>query len=451
MNAAPSDILRLDLPLWIVLTYLFVLGAIIGSFLNVCIYRIPARERFRDQLRALWERPSQCPGCGKNICWYDNIPIFGWLKLRGRCRNCRIRISPRYPLIELLNACLWVLVFWMEVPVGISATLADSCVYSDLGPQHYPGLGGLSPEWFVVLRFFFHMILIEALLVASFIDFDLRIIPDGSTLPAMAVGVLASTVIGRVHLIPVWFQSGNLQQSFSIVTPDWIDPLLAGPAVPAWITAHPHLHGLAVSLTGLIVGGGLVWLVRLLGFWLLRQEAMGFGDVILMGMIGAFLGWQPTIIAFFIAPACAILVVLAMAPFHRERMIPYGPYLSLGALITILAWQPLFERCRHFFELGVLLFPVALIMGVMFALSLLMVQGTKWVLGIKTPDSGVAAQWRSGDQTWFFKGEHVDRHTCRWKTDDWEGCAAAHGSVHEERWRGMNGARNCRWNQKRSL
>jgi leader peptidase (prepilin peptidase)/N-methyltransferase len=195
----------------------------------------------------------------------------------------------------------------------------------------------------------------------------------------------------------------------------------------------------------------LVWLVRLLGFWLLKQEAMGFGDVILMAMIGAFLGWQPTIIAFFIAPACAILVVLAMAPFHRERMIPYGPYLSLGALITILAWQPLFERTRHFFELGVLLVPVALMMGAMFTLSLLLVQGTKRVLGIKTLPPDSAVQWRSGDQTWFFKGEHVNRHTCRWKTRDWDGCASAHGSIHEERWRGNGAGGNARWDHKRSL
>lgn len=438
--------LRLDLPPWIVLSYLFMIGAIVGSFLNVCIYRIPTRDRFLDQLRSLSNRPSHCPRCNTNIRWYDNIPIFGWLKLRGRCRACRMWISPRYPLIEFLNGCLWVLLCWMEVPLGMNTTLQESCVYSDLGPQNYPGLGFLSPEWFVIVRFCCHLFLVEALLVASFIDFDLRIIPDGSTLPAMAFAVLASWLIARVHLVPVWFQSANLEQSFAIVLPEWMHPFLRGEQVPAWITAHPHLHGLLVSLVGLVVGGGIVWGVRLLGFWMLRQEAMGFGDVILMAMIGAFLGWQASIIAFFIAPICAIAVVswtylvnIVNRLFGRrqpfDRMIPYGPYLSLGAVLTILFWQPLFDRTRHFFELGALLVPFALFMGMMFAVSLFLVQGLKRLLGISNPVELPLGSWRAADQTWFFKGETVNRHTCRWQTRDWDGCAAAHGTLHEERWR----------------
>jgi leader peptidase (prepilin peptidase) / N-methyltransferase len=427
--------LVLDWPAWMVYPYLFAIGAVIGSFLNVCIYRIPVHGRFADQLKALWDRPSHCPRCRTNIRWSDNIPIFGWLKLRGRCRNCRMRISPRYPLIELANACLWVLVFHMEVPLGRGVSLSASCVFTELGPQSFPGLGPLSPEAFVLLRYLYHMVLIEALLVASMIDFDLRIIPDGSTLPAMAVGLLMSTLVARVHLVPVWFQLPNLQQSFAIVTPEWMHPLLAGPAVPEWVTAFPHLHGFVVSLTGLLVGGGIVWLVRILGFWALRQEAMGFGDVILMALIGAFLGWQGAVIAFFIAPVCALVAVLATVLFKRDRMIPYGPYLSLGALITLLAWQPVFAYSRRFFELGALLIPMAATMTLLFAASLMLVQGVKRLLGIQQPMEESAAYWRPADQTWFFGGERVNRHTGRWKTRDWDGCAAAHGTIHEERWR----------------
>jgi len=442
--------LRLDLPAWMVLSYLFVQGAIIGSFLNVCVYRMPSREGLWDQLRSLTNRPSHCPRCQTNIRWFDNIPVLGWLKLRGRCRTCRMRISPRYPLIEFLNGCLWVLVFWMEVPLRLGSTLAESCVYCDLGPQSAPGLGVLSPEWFVILRFLFHILLVEALLVASLIDMDLRIIPDGSTLPAMGTAVLMSWGIGRVHLVPVWFQSPNMESSFGLILPEWLHPLLRGGAVPEWISVHPHLHGLAVSLAGLLVGGGLVWGVRLLGFWMLRQEAMGFGDVILMGMIGAFLGWQATILAFFIAPICAMGAVVWMAAvnlWHRlrgrhrpfDRMIPYGPFLSLGALLTMLCWQFLFDRTRHFFEMGVLLLPLALFMGVAFAVSLFLVQLLKRLLGIQTHEHIMTAQWRPADQTWFFKGETVDRQTGRWRTSDWEGCASAHGTLHEERWRGRSG------------
>jgi len=441
--------LQMDFPAWIVLTYLFVIGATVGSFLNVCVYRIPTQDRLIDQLKSLSNRPSHCPRCQTDIRWFDNVPIFGWLKLRGRCRACRMWISPRYPLIELFNGLLWVLVFWMEVPLGMHASLRDSCLYSDLGPQCFPGLGTLSPEWFVTLRFLFHIVLVEALLVASLIDFDLKIIPDATTLPAMLFAVLASSIIARTHLVPVWFQGANMEQSFSAISPEWMHPLLRGGQVPAWITAFPHLHGFVVSITGLLVGGGIVWGVRILGKWALKQEAMGFGDVILMAMIGAFIGWQATLIAFFIAPMCAIAVVawtvvvnLGNRVFGRkepfDQMIPYGPYLSLGTLITLLFWKQIFEATRHYFELGVLLVPLSLFMGVMFAVSLMLVQGAKRVLGIPQYAEEEPAQWRPADQTWFFKGENVDRHTCRWKTRDWDGIASAHGTIHQERWK--NGA-----------
>ncbi len=457
MLADASQAVRIDLPLWIILPYLFIIGAMIGSFLNVCIYRIPTQERFFDQLRQLWNRPSHCRRCGENIRWYDNVPIFGWLKLRGRCRKCRMRISPRYPLIEFLNGCLWVLLYVMEVPTGFTAKLSDSCLYTDLGPQNFPGLGPLSPEAFVLIRFFFHIVLVEALLVATMIDFDLRIIPDGSTLPAMAFAIICSAAVARVHLVPVWFQSPNMEQSFGLVTPEWLHPLLVGGAVPEWIQKMPHLHGLVVSLAGLLVGGGLVWGVRLLGHWVLRQEAMGFGDVILMAMIGAFLGWQATVLAFFIAPACAIVVVVGTFIWNGiqrlrgikqplDNMIPYGPYLSLGALFTLLFWKPLFQSTRHVFEMGVLLIPFCGVMLAAFLFSLLIVQLGKRLLGIQSLPLTPSAQWRAADQTWFFKGEHVERFCGRWRKSDWEGNAAGQGLVHQERWRGWNSStsRNSR-------
>ncbi len=462
MIADASTMLRLDFPAWIIFPYLFIIGAMIGSFLNVCIYRIPTQERFFGQLQQLWNRPSHCRRCGTNIRWYDNIPIFGWLKLRGRCRQCRMAISPRYPLIEFFNGCLWVLLFWMEVPLGMSQNLSESCVYSNIGPQAFPGLGTLSPEWFVVLRFLFHLVLVEALLVASMIDFDLRIIPDGSTLPAMLFAVVVSVIVARVHLVPVWFQSPNMEQSFSLILPEWTHRFLQGGAVPAWISQMPHLHGLAVSLSGLVVGGGIVWIVRAVGHLVLRQEAMGFGDVILMAMIGAFLGWQPTIIAFFIAPACAIVAVAGTFVWQTlqrlrgkvsvsDNMIPYGPYLSMGALITILFWQPLFERTRHVFELGVLLIPFCAIMLVTFLAALFIVQLGKRLLGIETPQPEPAASWRPADQTWFFKGENVNRHTGRWKSNDWEGTSSGQGTTHVERWQGHSSSSSSRLRPPRSL
>jgi len=279
-----------DVPLWIMLVYLFAMGAVVGSFLNVCIYRLPQRNRLRDQLAGLLSPPSTCPRCGNRICAFDNVPILGWLKLRGRCRICKGRIAPRYPLIELANALLFVGVYWLEVPSGYGVTLADSCVYTRLGPDAVAGSTWLSATAVVHWRYLYHIVLFEALLVATFIDFDHMIIPDGATLPAMAVGLIGGGVVGRLYLVPVWFQDPIRLRLLDPLFPDWMRPLLHAPRIPEWISQHPHLHGLAVSLAGLIVGGGLVWIVRVIGTRVLRREAMGFGDVILMAMIGSLVG-----------------------------------------------------------------------------------------------------------------------------------------------------------------
>ncbi len=427
--------LMMDLPIWILSPFVFIIGAVIGSFLNVCVYRIPQYNRLWGQLRSLNEKPSHCPRCQKHILWYDNIPIFGWLKLRGRCRSCRMWISARYPIVEFLNGSLLLLLFWFEVPMGLHVGLAESSIYSQLGPQAFPGLGSYSPETFVWLRFAFHAVLVEALLVASLIDWDLRIIPEATTTPATYFAVIALACVPVLGIVPVWFQQQGLLNTFGIVTPLWMHPFMDGPAVPVWISAHPYLHGLSVSLVGMLVGGGIVWLVRRAGFLFLREEAMGDGDIYLMAMVGAFLGWQPTLIAFFIAPICALTAVVLSLPFSRNRMIPYGPYLSLGTFLVILFWQPLESRIGRFFELGVLLVPIALMMSGLFAVSLGGVYLVKRSLGL-LPQPLPEGEWGAAHQNLFFAGETVDRHTCQWKTSDWEGCAAGRGTVHEERWRG---------------
>lgn len=438
----------LGLPGWLILGYVFVIGAVLGSFLNVCVHRIPEHATLWGQLRSLWDRPSHCPRCCTNICWYDNIPILGWFKLQGRCRSCGLKISPRYPLVECLNGVLLTLLFWFEVPLGTGAVLSDSSLHSSLGPQAVTGLGGWSPEVYFIGRFLFHVILVEALLVASLIDLDLRIIPEATTTPATVVGVLGFLICPALFIVPVWFQQGGLAATIEIVSPGWLHALVvAGQgsspqlvqsmAVPGWIVEYPLLHGVSVSLLGMIIGGGVVWLVRWAGFLFLREEAMGDGDVYLMAMVGAFLGWQPTLIAFFIAPVCALTVVALMLPFSRSRSIPYGPYLSLGTLLTLLFWQPLWERLGKIFELGALLLPLGLLMAVLFSATLGLIYFIKRSLGW-LPEPLPLGEWRPAHQNIFIAGEKVARHTCLWKTTDWEGTAAGRGTVHEERWRGGN-------------
>ncbi|MCA9029514.1 MAG: prepilin peptidase [Planctomycetaceae bacterium] len=438
--------LHLDFPIWLPLTFLFVLGAVIGSFLNVVILRTPSRYTLWEQWTSLSENASHCPRCKSPIRWYDNIPIFGWLKLGGRCRDCKMRISFRYPLIELLNALLFVLVYWLEVPVGRSASLEASCLYTPLGPWNYPGNGWLSPEWQIHIQYVFHMVLIESLLVASVIDFDHRIIPDITTTPATVFGILVSAVVARVHLAPVWYQNSTLDRDFGLIVPEAWSSYLAPPDgaliddrtwIPHWIVDWPILHGLANSLAGLAMGYILIKLVREIGQRVLHREAMGAGDIYLMMTIGAFLGWQATVVTFFLAPVMGLLFSFGQRFFYRDDAIPYGPFLSLGALATILTWSDAFERTRRIFELGPLLIMLFVLMVVLFVVSLALVQGIKWLFGIPLypPDEDQVHVWRAADQTHFFAGEFVNRWSGRWRMDDWQGNAAGRGQVHEERWK----------------
>lgn len=427
----------------IVYGYLFVVGAVVGSFLNVCIYRIPRHDELLASLQGIWSPPSSCPRCRNRIRWQDNIPIVGWLRLRGRCRDCRMWISPRYPAIELLNGLLWVALYWWEVPSGWHAEISDSGIYTPLGPQGLAESTWLSTEAIVHWRYFYHLVLVEALLVASFIDLDLWIIPDGVTLPAMAIGV-AGGLIGQVHLVPVWFQSEGLLRDVDVIRnvtgavwllPRWLDPLLNGPFVPAWIGAHPHLHGLAVSVAGLIVGGGVVWTVRIIGAWVLRREAMGFGDVVLMGMIGSFLGWQPAVMVFLIAPACALIFVTASVIFHRQREFPYGPYLALATLGVLFGWPWLWPRAERVFLMGPLVVVAALLMTILLAAILILLQGVKRLLGMELYPTEPEAVWTAADQHHYLAGERNDLLQGQWPERVWPGILSGRGQWHWHVWR----------------
>ncbi len=443
VSEPPSIWLRIDLPASMILGIVFLFGAIAGSFLNVCIYRLPQRYLFWESLQGLWSPPSSCPRCRSRILWYDNIPIVGWLLLRGRCRHCKMRISPQYPLIELLNGGLLVLVYWMEVPIGRHAALTESCLYSPIGPQVHPGLGTFSPELWIHLRYLYHVVLIEALVVATMIDFRLRIIPDGCTLPPMAVGLLGAVATGRFHLVPVWFQAPRLARDMQYVGPTWLQGMISDwGTVPAWIDQYPHWHGLAASLAGLLVGGGIVLLVRVVGSWILKQEAMGDGDVVLMAMVGSFLGWQPVVIAFFLAPIAAVVVVLgrlllvAFRLMPWDEAMPYGPYLSLGTLVTLLGWQSIWPEFERIFGLGPMLLLFALTGTGIFIVILSLIQIIKRWFGISSHPVLNQGEWYPADQNHFFAGEKTDRFTNNWRTSvDWPGAAASRGSLHEERWR----------------
>lgn len=418
----------------VIVAWLFLLGSTFGSLLNVCVYRLPLDERFWPALRSLVSPPSHCPRCNTRIRPRDNIPILGWLILGGRCRDCRGTISIRYPLIEFFTGVLFALVYWFEVPGWYPRDLELSSIYHILGPGTQTFPGWFSPVAVMHCRYAFHMALIFALLVATLIDIDLRVIPDTVTLPAMALGVIVNTLLGQVFLVPLWYQSPAMMARAPLIRfPTWVGP----GGIPAWTAAHPHLHGLAVSLAGIIVGGGIVWAVRIVGQWSLKREAMGFGDVVLLAMIGSFVGWQATLVVFFLAPACAILIAVGSWLIWRDREIPYGPYLSLATLLLLLFFSRLWPWTEaHIFSMGPLLAPVALIMFAGLGGLLLLTRAVQTRLGYAVDEPEFIAEWTPGDQHFYQAGERADDRQGQWPRPQWPGHPASRGSLHHNTWRG---------------
>ena len=281
---------------WPILTVvglgLFAIGTVVGSFLNVCIYRIPWQKSL------VWPG-SRCPKCWNEIAARDNVPILGWLALRGECRSCGAPISARYPLVEALVGILFAALFVTDIVYG----------------QRTPW-GEVSADVFPI--WFYHATLVALLVAATFIDYDLTLIPDEITLTGMAVGLALGTL---------W---------------PW--------ARPEPMTMMTHWGGLAVGLAGLLVGGLLTWFVRLVGTLAVGREAMGFGDVTLMAMIGAYLGWRAAVLTFFLAPFFGLAHALwKLARYLGKRLsgaqssaadreIPFGPYLSMAAVALLISW-----------------------------------------------------------------------------------------------------------------
>ena len=228
-------------------------GAVIGSFLNVCIVRLPA-----DQ--SVVSPPSRCPGCGRPVGWRDNIPVLSWVLLRGKCRGCRKPISILYPLVELSVALLWALMAW-----------------------HY----GLS---------------LEAL--------------KGALFGTLLIGIALTDA--REYIIPNEFTWGGL-------------------AIGMVLAAASGVDGLVTAAIGAVAGYGILFLVGALGTWLFKKEAMGGGDVKMMAMVGAFMGWQGVLLTIFLGALGGTLVFLPLRLIkQQEKEVPFGVFLAIGAAITYL-------------------------------------------------------------------------------------------------------------------
>jgi len=420
-----------DLPREFVLLFLFVLGLCIGSFLNVCIHRFPVKRRLRDQLWSLNSHSSGCPRCSSAIGWRDNIPLFGWLFLRGRCRSCRLPISFRYPLVELLTAVLFVVLYQSEMPLNFWGGAESGGLQTADGPQSvFPQ--SASVVWLHV-RYGLHVALVCCLIVATFIDLELWIIPDGSTVPLMLASLVVHTVSGQSWIVPLWFQDASVAATLRMVLPESVSWLMfSWDAVP-FASGYPHVHGFLVSLAGLVAGGGIVWLVRLIGAYVLRREAMGFGDVVLMAMIGSVIGWQPVLVVFFAAPVLAIGVALLSLILRRRDEIPYGPWLSLAALLLLLFWNSLWPMAERIFDMGPFLLLMGLVMTLVLYATLHLMQLVRRLLGLAVVSEVSVAQ--DDGIPMIYPGERSDPTAGLWNRSVWSGVRSGQGLSAVHRWR----------------
>ena len=236
--------------------FAFAFGAVVGSFLNVLIYRLPRRV-------SIVAPRSYCPNCNRPIRWYENIPVLSYIVLGGKCAGCRKRISLRYPIVEALTGIFFIYAF-----------------------GHYD-----FPLEFLFITFFFC-----AMLTVAFIDFSFQVIPDVISMSGIAIGILYQIIMGD-------FMAG---------------------------------------LIGMLFGGGLIFVIRIVGGKAYKKEVMGLGDVYLTAMIGAFVGFPFIIPAIFIAALVgAVLGIIFIISTHqtRESPIPFGPFLAFGGMAVII-FQP---------------------------------------------------------------------------------------------------------------
>jgi len=241
---------------------IFVFGLVLGSFANVCIYRLPKGK-------SIVSPSSYCPYCKKPILWYDNIPLLSYIILKGRCRYCKKKISPRYFVIELLTGILFFL------------------IYRNFG---------------LTSSFFVYAIFVLSLIIVGFIDIDTFLISDVIVIPCIFFGLIFSTAFPHIHHL-----SGNFESFI-------------------------------YSIEGLLLGGGLLILLAFVGKIAFKKDAMGGGDVKLLAMIGSFLGWKCVFLTLFFGSLFGTVISLILIGLKKKKIedyVPFGPYLGLGAVISL--------------------------------------------------------------------------------------------------------------------
>jgi leader peptidase (prepilin peptidase)/N-methyltransferase len=265
-----------------------VVGAIIGSFLNVVIHRLPREE-------SIVLPSSKCPSCGTAIAFYDNLPVLSYLMLGGRCRKCKTRISARYPAVEALTALLFVATAWHD---GLSIALP------------------------------FDLVFVTAVTALLFIDAEHMILPNAITYPGMVFALVARLTIPYLTGTPHFDD-----------LPMLLNGVLAG--LPLWAAS------LIGALIGALIGGGSLWLMGWTWEKLRGIEAMGLGDVKMMFMVGAYLGWRLTILNIFLGVLSGSLIGIVLMARQGKRnmqmLLPFGVFLGIGAIAALLIGRQIVE------------------------------------------------------------------------------------------------------------
>jgi len=293
LTAVLPDLRLIPPPLMYVVVGVF--GAIIGSFLNVVIHRLPREE-------SIVLPGSRCPDCGATIAFYDNVPVMSYLLLGGRCRACKTHISARYPAVEALTAALWVIVVWHD------------------------GLTWALP---------FDLVFVTAITALIFIDAEHMLLPNAITYPGIAFSLIARVALpylmGRPHF-------------------DDLDMLLNGmlAGMPLWAAS------LVGAFIGALVGGGSLWLMGWTWEKLRGIEAMGLGDVKMMFMVGAYLGWRLTILNIFLGvlsgSLIGIFLMLRRGKRDMQMLLPFGVFLGIGAIAALLVGSQMIEWYTGFYR-----------------------------------------------------------------------------------------------------
>lgn len=324
-------------------------GAVVGSFLNVCIFRLPLEK-------SLFWPSSRCGHCLQPIRWADNLPLIGYWKLRGRCRVCQHAFSIRYFVVELVTSLSFVALFYLEVIVNVHS-FDERLLWRDRF------------DWATLSTFVYHAMLLSFLLVATFCDLESRNIPLSLTVSGTVVGLIGAMLFpwpwpytpAEAQMQPGawWMQRDNPREGL-YAWPVW------GP-LPDWLPAGSVGLGLATSLAGILVGTLMLRAVRFffgLGMgaeymeeplldeknlwftarwwsWLQRVggKTLGLGDADLMMMAGSFLGWQPVLAAFFVGVFPGMIFGLVQRILRGENELPFGPALAMGVMITCLCWH----------------------------------------------------------------------------------------------------------------